>query len=382
MNIRSIFRRVNFKNSEEILPFGNSGQALLLNDTSGSYHWGCYGTSMMIYNELISAGYSIRSFDVETTHYGLPNPPETASNLKFLEFASQMKELNPFLHRQIERADLVVINGEGTIHGFWSGTRKLLSLIRILRLVYHKRVHLINHSCFPSGLQTETFPEREVFYQECLKDLERVVVRDSLSKDVYKRLGINCDQGFDCLPLYDARFVSPKIDGQSVVIGAASHWQEATAIRVASEINKHLGSSSSIRFLAGGFKSEPPEDLSHYLAMKSVIPNLQLYRPATFDDWMTAFRSAQILISGRFHHYIAALAAKTPSVIFGGNSPKSDAVATMFSHPLAINENTDAWQTTLAERIRNPVKTDDKQVKQILELAKVNFSFTGNRLMN
>jgi len=354
--------------------FGRSGRALLLNDTSDSYHWGCYGTSMMIYNRLMEAGYSVKPIDVESTHFGLPEAPLAPTEENFLAFYNQLKTTNPFLHRAIERSDLIVVNGEGTIHGFHAGCRQLLSLIYIVKNLYRKPLHLINHSCYPSTPLEGVIDERDLFYHACLKNVDRIVVRDSNSQKNYRRLNISTEQGFDCLPLFVEKYTKARRSQKAIVIGAASHWSPEVAASVAREIRQHINDKSRVIFLSGGHKQEPPEDIVHFESMQQEIPNLEISRPRSIDDWMAEFRSATLLITGRFHHYIAAAAVRTPSVIFRGNTEKCDAVAAMLNHPPAIDVRADDWKRVVAERVSAPSRTSPSQVRQIVKLARANFA--------
>ncbi|WP_426124434.1 polysaccharide pyruvyl transferase family protein [Pararhizobium sp. PWRC1-1] len=333
---------------------------------------------MMIYNHLIESGYSVKPIDVESTHFGLPDAPLSPGDQDFFQFYNQLKLINPFLHRAIERSDLIVVNGEGTIHGFHAGCRQLLSLIYVVKNIYKRSVHLINHSCFPSAKSEGVIEERDLFYKACLEKVDRIVVRESKSQLNYCRLSISSELGFDCLPLFVSKYTKVRRAQNAVVIGAASYWSPEVAASVAREIRLHINDRSRVIFLSGGHKHEPPEDIVHFESMQQEIPNLEISRPTSIDDWMAEFRSASLLITGRFHHYIAAAAVRTPAVIFRGNTEKSDAVAAMLNHPPAIDERLDDWKQILAQRLSAPSRTSPSQVRQILKLAKVNFASGTN----
>lgn len=360
---------------EERLPIGHKGHALLLNNTATSYHWGCYGTSMAIYETLINSGYSVATVDVETTNLGLGYPPSTANNQTTIEFAEQMQVVNASVFRAIRDADLIVVNGEGTLHRFHRASRTLLSAIRMAKMM-GKRVHLINHACFPSGGLEASTPDVEQFYFDCLRDVDRIVVRDDWSSRIYERLGIKHEMGFDCLPLYIKKYVTPQPTPRSIIIGGASHWTPEITMHIGQMLFSILGQSNlPFVFLAGGFKREPVDDAVQFAAFSKVIPNIQLVRPKSLSEWVNWMASAELTITGRFHHFIAAATISAPIVMMPGNTAKSNAIAAMLGAPAPIVPTGGDARTALAERISKPFVSSAAQVQSMLERALVNFDF-------
>jgi hypothetical protein len=361
--------------SDESLPLGHKGQALFMNNTATGYHWGCYGTSMAIYETIIRSGYSIATVDVDTTHEGLGYPPTSASDQSIVEFAEQLQVVNSAVFRAIRDSDLLVVNGEGTLHRFHRAPRTLLSVLRLAKMM-GKRVHLINHACFPSGGQEPASQDVEQFYAECLRDLDRIVVRDEWSAKTYERMGIKHSIGFDCLPLYIRMYAKPVQMPSSILIGGASHWTPDIAMNVGRMLSTILGPTSvPVVFLAGGFKREPREDAVHYEILKKVIPNIQLARPTSFSDWIGWIRSAELMITGRFHHFVAAATLSTPIVTMPGNTAKTNALAAMLGAPPPLAPTSANAPDALSERISKPFRTSPAQVQAILEDALVNFDF-------
>jgi hypothetical protein len=64
---------------------GRKGFAMLLNSTTTSYHWGCYATSMMLFDGITRQGFAVTSVPVEVIHSGLVYPEKaeepTATNI-------------------------------------------------------------------------------------------------------------------------------------------------------------------------------------------------------------------------------------------------------------------------------------------------------------
>lgn len=359
-------------------PAGVAGQAVFLNNTASSYHWGCFATSMMLYNGLTDRGFSITSFDVETTHFGLgASAPSSAAEIDADAYLDQIRSANPMLLRAIEDCDLVVVNGEGTLHRFHNGPRALLSVMRMAKVRLGKRVHLVNHSCFPSGAGEPADSAVEEFYRECLAPLDRIVARDLISVEVYKRLGIKAEAGFDCLPLYHDRYLKPlpKMPPR-VLLGAASNWHGEAVDAFSSAFSKvRDGLPAKPVFLSGGFRREPPEDAVHYEAMRSRIPDLEIIRPSSISEWLGWIESSPLMITGRFHHLVSAAALRTPVVVMPGNTTKNDAMCDIFKMPTPIRPNDEGFEVDLLARISKPAATTPAQVRSIVRAAEKNILF-------
>jgi len=356
--------------------FGSSGQAVFFNNTAASYHWGCYGTSMAIYEALIDDGYSVVSFDVETTHQSLGDAPYLACPKQIEKFGQQLQAVNPMAFRAITDSDLIVINGEGTIHRFHQGPRVLLSIAKFASGL-GKRVHLINHSCFPSGGTEPAADDIEEFYKTCLNGIEKIVVRDIESSRNLDRLGIIHTVGFDCLPHYLRRHPNIPEMPKAIVVGAASWWQQDQAKQFAVNLVESgvVNSGIPVIFLSGGFKRAPEEDELHFKCMKETITELRLTRPPSLGEWMGWIKSSHVLITGRFHHFIAAATVRAPVVYGSGNTPKTEAVAEMVGAPLGVELAEQNGGFALRTAIQSPFRTSPAQVKFLQERAAQNLSF-------
>jgi hypothetical protein len=81
------------------------------------------------------------------------------------------------------------------------------------------------------------------------------------------------------------------------------------------------------------------------------------------------------MITGRFHHFVAAATLSTPIVTMPGNTAKTNAVAAMLGAPSPLAPTSGNAQDALRERISKPFRTSPAQVQSILEGALVNFDF-------
>lgn len=356
------------------VPFGSKGQATYFNNTASSYHWGCYGTSMAIYEGLLNAGYSVISFDVETTHYGLGTAPESASSASIEAFGRQLAEVNPMAWRAIADSDLVVINGEGTIHRFSQGPRALVCLAQ-LAVSLGKRVHLINFSFFPSGGHEPAPSHVEDFYKACFQGLERVVVREQLSSQNLDRLGVPHVLGFDCLPLFLDRYPDYPVMPKATVVCGANWWEPDRAEKFAENLQAAgINRDGPVVFLSGGFKRSPGEDRVHYENMKPIIPELELVEAPSLPAWMGWLASAEVVITGRFHHFVAAAAVSAPLVYSSGNTPKTDALVEMVGAPQTIDLKGEG-AADMRKAIAAPFRTSKDKISWLRGLAAENLKF-------
>lgn len=349
-------------------------RALFLNDTANIYHWGCFATSMMIFRTLEERGFRITSFDALQTHRNTGSAPTLPDDKAMWSYLTQLKTINPALAEALQTSDVVVVNGEGTLHRFHQGPRALLSLMRIAKLL-KKPVHLINHSCFPSGDSHPAAAEVEHFYRYCLMDVDRIVVRDDWSAEIYERWSFSAERGFDCLPLYCSRFL-PSIPEmpRSVVLGGASWWNDTTAESLGRTLAKALPRSSRIIFLAGGSCKGPEEDGGHFRALRKSL-ELDIVRPSTFDEWMGWIKSAEVVLTGRFHHLVAAATTSTPIVATPGNTAKTDAVSAMLGFPAPLPLHDREFGEALIERLLAPARTVPQLMAPMIERARLNLNF-------
>jgi len=112
--------------------------ALILNFTGNSYHYGCYGTAHEIYYRLLESGYFVNFVSVRATH-GLECYPHTGEEFLDPTFAKTFIKANPTLISSVYEADIVVVNGEGTLHSLSRGSMTLLYMIYTAKKVFKKR---------------------------------------------------------------------------------------------------------------------------------------------------------------------------------------------------------------------------------------------------
>ncbi len=245
---------------------GRNGFAILLNSTATSYHWGCYSASMMLFDGITRQGFAVTSVPVEVTHSGLVYP-EKVDAIDSDQYVAELKRVNPFLLQALFDCDVVLVNGEGTLHRFHPAPRGLLALMRFIKLRLNKPVALLNHSMFPSGGGVEPADAAiENSYRECLRCVDVRVIREDASAAVYQRFGLPTVAGFDALPYFVEQFMRPLPACEPVnLIGAASYWGKAEADAFADAVLAMRGElEGPLMFLSGGYRREPESATAEY----------------------------------------------------------------------------------------------------------------------
>ena len=145
-----------------------------------------------------------------------------------------------------------------------------------------------------------------------------------------------------------------------------------------------------IVFLIGGndvdLKNLAKDDqiFKHYLENKLQnlikINKFKTYFLVSLDDWLHCIEEASLLISGRFHHSIAATCLGTKFIVFNSNTPKVEGLCTLldcmdnfinYHDPKLLNKLYDRTKILLNSSLNmNP----EKMTLKLSDLAMKNFS--------
>ena len=127
--------------------------------------------------------------DVNVTHSLSP----TITNFADFDdesFVNRFNQENSSLILSIIEAEVVVVNGEGTLNRISKGSLNLLFIMYISKKFFNKKVHVINFSCFPNG--DASIPTgKSLIYPSVSKHMDRVMVRDHLSKKFWLIVELN-----------------------------------------------------------------------------------------------------------------------------------------------------------------------------------------------
>ena len=249
------------KENDQKISFLEAKKALLVNFTGSSYHWGCYGTSMEIYQSLIDRNYCVEIIDVSVTDGASPTIGQT-SDFDDLEFFKNFCELNSSLEYSIYQSDIVVVNGEGTLHRLRRSSLNLLYIIYISKKYFGKEVHLINFSCFPNGDASMPGVTTEI-YPAILRHVDKIAPRDHITNEILIKSGIKSKQSFDCLTRFLDRYdlVNCHEPAGNILVTGGINFEDNRYELMVDFINYFLKKNVSVIFLLGAHFSPAPEDV-------------------------------------------------------------------------------------------------------------------------
>lgn len=309
----------------------------LVNDTSHWYHWGCTGTSEAIVRTLERRGYAVGRLPI-TGLQRLREAPETAEAFDDPALADRFLSANAALLRELAHADHLVINGEGTLHGTGPQVTRLLYLAWVAKRRLGKDVQIVNHSCYPEGVERFADSAAWTLYRKVYQAIDRVVVREPASLELLQRAGIAATQAFDCLPLHvRAHPVAVERRRDEVVLAGSVALREADLDACAAFVERGARRKLEVRVLIGARMFPAPEDRAFVAALEARVPGrFEVVDADSIQRWLETIARAGTLVSGRFHHTIAAAALRTPFVLLESNTPKNAGLAAALGAPAPL----------------------------------------------
>lgn len=300
--------------------------ALLLNDTSYWYHWGCTATTLALHEGLRKRGYWADSIAITTFNRLMPLP-SSIEDFDNGDLFHRFAEANPTLVERIRRCDDVIINGEGTLHGLGHPPLALLYTAYVAKRRLGKNTQIVNHSCYP---ETHGNPEQQIadrVYRLVYGAMDYVAVRESRSAGVLAGLGIRAAESFDCLPLFVARhgpqplpFDRPR---KRVVMAGSVALSPAVIEVMAGLGNTVVKRGFELQILVGANAYLAADDIQFVNAIhRQLKGKYTLVSAHSESAWLGTISGAALLISGRFHHSIAAACLGTPLAVASSNTRK------------------------------------------------------------
>jgi polysaccharide pyruvyl transferase WcaK-like protein len=361
------------------------GRAALLNDTTYWYHWGCTGTSTAIHQAISRKGYSINRIPIAGIHL-CAQTPRSLDDFDDPGHFRRFSEANSWIIRELRTADVVVVNGEGSLHGSNPFVLALLYLTYASKVHLGKQVHIINHSCFPEDQPGVKDRPAWELYKKVYNAVDFVAVREPISHGLLLSEGIQAEQSFDCLPLYIRSAYDPpgvRKAGSIVIAGTvvvnSGHLSSLTGyIRALRE------QGFAVKVLTGANMLHAPDDDALLQGLRSGCPDLFTpVQAGSIEVWLDTIAEASLLVSGRFHHTIAAAMLLTPCVLLESNTPKNVALARVlgiapplsWEDPAIVEKLARATQDALGGNSAFCVQTDARQT--LCRLAERNFLHLG-----
>ena len=352
-----------------------------LNDTVSWYHWGCTGTSMGIRSQLEEFDCDVTFIPVHST-YGFKPVPRSLTDFDDLEFFRQTIHSNGPVFDQLASADLVMVNGEGTIHHLTQPSVILLYIAYVTRKYLNKPVQIINHSPYPvANPQLQELTNH--IYAGVYKTLDFAGIREHISQSHMGKLGIQSTLTFDCLPLSleEEGLLLPKHEKENYIVISNSVSFPRERVEDLVGVLKALSKTGLEPVILTGAKSHPALDEQNFLAWLDEYRNELSWRIVSPDNlvaWYRYIAGARLLISGRFHHSIAAYFQNTPFVLMASNTPKNVALSETLMTDKPIDYSDEKFAESLLgsalEKLDTAYSSDQDLVFNLIERAKLNFS--------
>lgn len=312
-------------------------RALLMNDTSDWYHWGCNATSTAIKDALRGKGYDVTSAPFLETGQTTMRPPNLSDFDSRIYFSDYMFT-QPTLFEKIRRCDHLVINGEGTIHSLPPNARRLMYLAYIAKTFFGKTVHIINHACFPQSSAELSDPEIIAYYLKTYRTVDDIAVRDPISHDLLSKLDIPARLAFDSLPIKAKEWLDTQKAGgprsKTIILAGSSKFstESLPALKRMGALIEEAGYEMAV--LSGAALHHSNDDAAFLATLEQAFGRPpQVIDAGSLDEWFGVLHQSPLLISGRFHYTIAAAALGTPFIAFEGNTPKLHALSEFLDAP-------------------------------------------------
>jgi polysaccharide pyruvyl transferase WcaK-like protein len=315
---------------------GAKPKALLANDTTAWYHWGCTETSLAIRDQIRAKGYDLAATPIRSIYMARP-APASLQDLDDPAFFDAFTAANPHLIRQAVDADLIVVNGEGTLHGVTDNVRGLLYFAYAAARKLGKRVQIINHSCYPEDTATLTDPVANGLYKRVYETLEYAAFREHISFGLMRQIGVEGALAFDSLPLTAKAMADalPKLRERRVVIAGGASADDRAAAAFAEYARWVASQGWNVAVLTGAraFPSGDEAAFTRALTRYGLPAGAEIIQADSVQQWLGEIARAGIVTTGRFHHSIAAFATGAPLVAASSNTAKTNAIMQLLEKP-------------------------------------------------
>ncbi len=334
--------------------FEDNKKVLFLNDTTEWYHFGCTATSTAIKEEVVKLGYNLTSVPITET-YKFSSFPTSYTEFTKLSNFEEFSKANRKIIELIQSHDIVLMNGEGTLHGVRPAPTSLLYIAYVAKTFLKKHVEIINHSAYPQDNLSLDNLDVINLYKLVYQAIDFSAIREPVSLSLMQQLSIKCTESFDCMPLYIQNHYKPHRikDNNTLLIAGSAAWLHLNILsndrgnieefeqglsQFIAYIDEMAKRGYKIEFLYGA-QGFPSKDDREFIAF--VEPRLSckwsVVTAKSLDEWLGFIEKAALLVSGRFHHSIAAACLGTPFIALNSNTPKIEGLLRSLDHTNVIN---------------------------------------------
>lgn len=271
-------------------------RAIIFNDTRVDHHHGCTTVMETIMRLCASSGIEIQ---------------------RYVPARTQWRD-NPELHDAMAKADLVIVNGEGTIHHNRPAGRDLLEIASVAR----------ERAC-STALINATWAENSPKFARLASQFDLISVRETTSQAEL------ADQGVTARVIPDLALYAHTPTGERHGIAVTDNVIASTSVALHKQMTQ-LG-AQPISLLYG---RRSPIEVARNLRRYQLDPQARQHGwraifGAAFDDWrmqsddrdgfLRTLAGSELIITGRFHAMVLSLGAQTPVIAVPSNTHKNAA---------------------------------------------------------
>ena len=319
-------------------------KAVFLSDTYEWCHWGCNGTSLAL-RAMIQSSYQL----IGTVSLG----KITEFSIGAVQSSAALFLENPSEFELLASAEVIVCNGEGTLHGDGELPWKLLKLLNLLSSEMGKELVMCNQSVYPNDNALIESGREFEYYRNCMSAVGYITGRELRTFEQLQKLDLNPTLSFDSLPLFlrDGLRYIPSLDKENIfLVSGSSTWKQSLAKPVANVLNRLLNDGYKLLFIDGAKANATQKEYKCFNDIKSYVPELQYCFANSLEEWIGLFDKASGVLTGRYHHLIAAYSAKTPVILFDGITPRLQGTCEMLGLPEPIQVDSEDFDANLGIR--------------------------------
>ena len=342
---------------------------LLINYTGDEANHGCMATSRALIR-LIREKYSHAAIRVQAIDYKKPE------RFLFLNAEGIDQLLPEYISHEgrsfdfFKWADVIILNGEGSIHEYDDPTLNQLSIRKLLQVyagkkIYNKKVHAVN--------QTIDYVDRDFgrLIKRCYEELDYVTVREPLSLNKAKEIGL-----LNARLSADAAFLLPEGSKKKakMLLDKKGIKQDGFVCIFLSETILNCATSKFIRLIKKikeRFNRDilicatSDADVSYMEKVKNHMPVFTMGLDLSPQDLIKLIECAGIVLSGRFHSCIFSFLADTPLLPFCSNTHKIEGLMESMGYPIRVYDYAEDPNDSLLNEMKNVLNNADTLKKNI-----------------
>lgn len=312
---------------------------LLINYTGNEFNYGCIATSKclvrLIRDKYPNCAIRIQPISYKSLRIFIPFNDNEIDNVLP---AYMLKEKRKF--RFFKWADIIILNGEGSIHEYKESKLNQLCFGKLLQVyaakkIYNKKVYAVNQTL---DYKNEYFGR---IIRKCYEPLDYIAVRELNSFHKAQEIGLtktklSSDAAF-LLKGGSNQNVKRLLHSKGLKNGFVCIFLSETILE--SSPSKTIGLVEMIRkrldrdILIGAVTDT---DIIHIKEIKKHIHVPTIGAEVHPEDLVEMLKYADITLSGRFHCCIFSFLANTPLLPFHSNTHKVEGLIRLMKYPVDV----------------------------------------------